>query len=708
MGKFIDISGQQFGNWKVIEYNKDSKKWLCECQCENHTRKLIASADLRRGKTTNCGCMRKKDLSGMEIKHLVVDSYAGDYHWNCHCKECGKKFVVHTYHLEHGNIPNCTHSELHTNVKDITGMTFGSWKVLSYAGNKYWNCECQCSLHTKRKVLGKDLRNGTSKSCGLDNPSAVALMNSDSTFKDITGQHFGEWEAIEYSGNGYWKCRCSCGTVRNVRGAALRFGYTKSCGHNSGVLKDITNQKFGELTAKEYLGNGMWKCQCSCGNVISVHGNSLRSGHTKSCGANIHRYIDITNRRFGKLVAKEYIGNGKWRCQCDCGNQTNVYGTNLRSNGTRSCGCATSDMRINTLIDKGELEYRTKEQINALKSEDSLRSFIGNQKLTLTQIAKKLGISYTYLISYVKNKYNIEDLIDYSSPESELETDLYEYIKSICKTNVERHNRSVLQGQELDIYIPEKHIAIEFNGTYWHSESQKPVKYHQNKTVECAKQGVRLIHIFEYEWINDAKQDKLKKYLYNILNSEEIHVVYARKLSVKEVNTEEREEFEIKYHLQASTSSEIAIGIYDKDDLLGIVTFGKPRFNKKYQYELIRMCFKDNVKIIGGAEKMFTYFVNKYNPESIVTYCDISKFTGNVYLRLGFRADKSSLTSPNYVWISSDRNSVFTRYQTQKHKLIAQGLGTEDQTEDEIMSNLGFIKVYDCGNIKFEWLAKEH
>ena len=102
---------------------------------------------------------------------------------------------------------------------------------------------------------------------------------------------------------------------------------------------------------------------------------------------------------------------------------------------------------------------------------------------------------------------------------------------------------------------------------------------------------------------------------------------------------------------------------------------------------------------------MFSYFVNKYKPTSIITYCDISKFAGEAYLKLGFKTDKDSLTSPNYVWISSDRNNVIHRYQTQKHKLIAQGLGTENQTEDEIMINLGYIKVYDCGNLKFEWEA---
>ncbi|MBO5387537.1 MAG: hypothetical protein J6A59_05280, partial [Lachnospiraceae bacterium] len=259
MGSFIDISGQQFGNWIVIEYNKETRKWLCECQCDNHTRKLIASADLRKGKTTNCGCMRKKDLKGQQFKHLVVDSYAENYHWNCHCIECGKQFKVHTYHLEHGNIPNCTHSELHSNVNDITGQVFGQWKVLSYAGNKYWNCECQCELKTRRAVLGKDLRTGRSKSCGLHGNAGIQhLLDSSNEFIDLKDQTFGEWYVVEYAGNRKWKCECSCGEIQEVHSYALRSGNSKSCGHSSGKLKDIKDQTFGELTAKEYIGNGVW------------------------------------------------------------------------------------------------------------------------------------------------------------------------------------------------------------------------------------------------------------------------------------------------------------------------------------------------------------------------------------------------------------------------------------------------------------------
>ena len=104
---------------------------------------------------------------------------------------------------------------------------------------------------------------------------------------------------------------------------------------------------------------------------------------------------------------------------------------------------------------------------------------------------------------------------------------------------------------------------------------------------------------------------------------------------------------------------------------------------------------------------MFKRFIRDNSPKSIITYCDISKFTGNVYSRLGFKADKDCITEPNYVWVKPLGNIVLKRYQTMKHKLIEDGLGNENQTEDEIMENLGFLKIYDSGNLRLSWHNKQ-
>lgn len=706
MGSFIDITGQQFGNWYVIEYVKEKKLWLCECQCENHTRKLIASADLRKGKSTNCGCMRKQDLTGKQFRHLIVDSYAGDYHWNCHCIECGKQFKVHTYHLEHDNIPNCTHSELHTNVDDITGKQFGDWKVISYAGHKYWNCECQCKLHTKRKVLGKDLRNGTSKSCGLDNPSTVALLNSNSDFVDIKDKQFGEWHVDSYAGNSMWNCTCSCGTKQKVLSYSLRSGGSKSCGHNSGKLKNLKNEHFGDWTVRRYVGDGNWECECICGTISIVSGHSLRSGGSKSCGKAGHKYFTrMKDRRFGKLTVKKYLDIDRVQCQCDCGKIVNVYIHNLLSGGTQSCGCSRSDLRLQTMMRNGNASYRTQEQIDAVKSRENLIKFLNGRKPTLTELAKMLGITYSHLIMRVKNKFEIDDLIDKHRMYSQPETDLYNYISSLTSDTIIRNDRTQLAGKELDIWIPSKRIAIEFNGTYWHSDIRLGNTYHQQKTIQCIQNRIRLIHIFEYEWNDIEKQARIKNFLSDLIGTNKKEI-YARNTEIKTLDSETAKMFEETYHLQGSANSTVNLGLYNNDELVGLMTFGKPRFNNNFEWELIRLCYKTGTVVIGGTEKLFKHFINNYKPKSVISYCDISKFDGNTYLKLGFETSQSALTAPNYIWVSPERDLVLTRYQTQKQKLLDMGYEEFGNTETEIMENLDFIKVSDCGNLRFEWKEK--
>lgn len=139
------------------------------------------------------------------------------------------------------------------------------------------------------------------------------------------------------------------------------------------------------------------------------------------------------------------------------------------------------------------------------------------------------------------------------------------------------------------------------------------------------------------------------------------------------------------------------------------MTFGASRFNNQYQYELIRYCNKPEIRVIGGAEKLFKRFIKDHNPEQIISYCSMSKFNGGVYSRLGFdRADRF-ITEPNYVWVPynfSNDKTVLTRYQTQIKKLKDQGLEVYGHTEDEIMQNRGYFKIYDSGNMRFVWTRK--
>lgn len=414
--------------------------------------------------------------------------------------------------------------------------------------------------------------------------------------EDLTRQKFYEWIALEYTGNQYWKCMCSCGKIGYVKAGKLKGGYSRSCGHTRIHRQDLRGQEFGELTALEYVGNRSWRCICSCGKEVIVNTYALTSGHTKSCGHLYNRNIQVNTDEI-----KETYSN--------------------------------------------DLETKQVEQ-------------------TKVELYKR---------------------------------EIIECIKGIFSGNIEYNNDTLLNNDKLDIYIADKKLAIDINNNYLHSDTFKDKKYHQNKTISCAKLGIRLIHIFEYEWKDSKKQVKIKELLHKVLNNSG-KVVYARKLRVDTVDNTTEKDFLNEYHLQGYSSSTIKYGLYNGDELVSLMTFARPRFNNSYDFEVVRLCCKDDINIIGGTEKMFKAFKNDYPNASVISYCDISKFTGNIYAKLGFRI--SNVSEPNYVWISSSNNDVLPRYKTQKHKLLKLFPQFDtSMTESDIMRSLGYFKVYDCGNL---------
>ena len=262
---------------------------------------------------------------------------------------------------------------------------------------------------------------------------------------------------------------------------------------------------------------------------------------------------------------------------------------------------------------------------------------------------------------------------------------------------MQHSKKDILYPYEIDLYDEEKKFGIEFNGNYWHGEKNKKRLYHQEKSKLAEEKEIFIYHIFEYEWVN--KKEKIINQLNNLLglNQEKI---YARKCIIKEVDNKEKSKFLELNHLQGNDTSSIKLGLYHNNELVSLMTFVKPRFNKKYEWELSRFCSKAGCNVIGGASKLFKYFINNYNPQSIISYSNIAHTKGNLYGLLGFKLD--SISDPNYVWCNG--HNYLTRYDCQKHKLLEQGY--EGNTEVEIMNNRGYYRIYDCGNKVWKWNKK--
>ena len=229
-----------------------------------------------------------------------------------------------------------------------------------------------------------------------------------------------------------------------------------------------------------------------------------------------------------------------------------------------------------------------------------------------------------------------------SSAEQELYAYVLELMQGKCKV---KHNcRTVIESMELDVYVPDKKLALEYDGLYWHSDEMQADKtYHLRKTAQCQEKGVHLVHVFENEWLYN--KDIVKSRIRDLLGVHD-KTVYARKCEVREVVSKASKQFQDDNHIQGSINAPVSLGLYYKDELVSLMTFGKCRFDKKHEWELLRFCNKLGYHIPGAASKLLKHFEHGCKPKSLVSYADRRWSQGKLYRALGFKLDHVS--PPNY------------------------------------------------------------
>jgi hypothetical protein len=335
-----------------------------------------------------------------------------------------------------------------------------------------------------------------------------------------------------------------------------------------------------------------------------------------------------------------------------------------------------------------------------------------NQHIPITKIAQICGTGETF-IATILNNHNIT----IQQFESMGEREVREYIISLG-LKVMKHDRKILlHNKEIDIPIPDKLIGVEYNGLYYHSErvlaSRHTVnvkKYHLLKTIEAEKKGVHLIHIFEDDWI--YKKDIVKSRLAQVLGVSD-KSYYARKCTVAILSYLETKKFLDTYHIQGnSTASSVNLGLFDSlDQLIACMTFCKLRGGvigketaKLGEYELLRFC--SDGRVIGGASKLFSYFLKMYKPTKVISYADrhwTSTIKSNVYDKLGFV--KTSDGKPNYWYIIRGKREH--RFNWRK-SVLPKKLPKFNPTLTEYANMLsnGYDRIWGCGSLKYEYLPK--
>ena len=264
----------------------------------------------------------------------------------------------------------------------------------------------------------------------------------------------------------------------------------------------------------------------------------------------------------------------------------------------------------------------------------------------------------------------------------------------------ERYYEDSKLKYEIDIFLPDYNLGIEFCGLYWHSDVYRDKTYHQEKYLYFKEKGIQLIQIFENEWLN--KQKIVKSVISSKLGI--CKRIAGRSCIIKEVSNREAVLFFEANHLQGKINSKYNIGLFYNNELIHITSFSKYRYKQEDAYEIIRSASILNTIIIGGFAKVLNYFIKNYSPNKIISFVDLRYFSGSSYYKVQFNLD--STTKPNYFYYK-DKDKSYTlhsRIKFQKHKLITKLSNfNAELSEYQNMTNNGYFRIFDAGNLKMLW-----
>lgn len=274
-----------------------------------------------------------------------------------------------------------------------------------------------------------------------------------------------------------------------------------------------------------------------------------------------------------------------------------------------------------------------------------------------------------------------------------------DYIKSVdnnIKIIDNYKNQEDTGEYEVDIWLPDYRIGIEYHGSYWHSSNdsssdKRMYKLHFNKANQAIDRNFKLLQIYDFEY-----GEIWKSMISNAINRSS--KIGARKLNIKEVSSKEERQFCQNNHLQGYMSSTTCYGLYDDTSLLCLMSFIK----KKQYWEIQRFVNLVGKSVIGGASRLFKHFVNNHRPEITRTFADRRYSTGNLYKNLGFR--QLEIVRPNYKYVNSTATKIYSRQKCQKHKLheLLGDVFDPNISEAENMFKAGYRRLWDAGNLKFE------
>jgi hypothetical protein len=327
-----------------------------------------------------------------------------------------------------------------------------------------------------------------------------------------------------------------------------------------------------------------------------------------------------------------------------------------------------------------------------LNNKQQLTKLYHNHGSTITT-ASHLKVSTQTVATYL-HKHNIDILANSTSTaEKELAKFCAQY------TRVVNSDRTIIKPKELDIFLPDKNVAIEYCGLYWHSEQQGKDKwYHYNKLHNTSNQNIRLLTIFSDEWTN--KKDIVKSTIRNIIGHNTQPTIYARNTNIQCVSTTAKKQFFDKHHIQGNGPSSINIGLYNNNQLVSCLSLIK---HDNYNYTLNR--YATSCRVVGGFTKLLKHFQRNYTWNRIITFADCRWSIGHLYDTTGWTKIKN--IPPDYCYSFPGGIKRIHKFNFRR-KQLPRLLSTFDNqlSERDNCDNNNILRIWDCGKIKYEMLNK--
>lgn len=326
--------------------------------------------------------------------------------------------------------------------------------------------------------------------------------------------------------------------------------------------------------------------------------------------------------------------------------------------------------------------------LTILRDKDLLRTLF--PKYSVKELSEKYNL-HAQTIYYYLNLHGFRELY-----QSTFEQEIVYFLKELGISNIVTNTRKLI-GKELDIFLPDFNLAIEYNGEYWHHDKVPHITstYHYDKFKKCEENGITLFTIFGNSW--SSKKAIWKEKIKNQINLKQTDKIGARQTKIIQLKPAETKDFLDKNHVQGYCVAQYCYGLTYNDVIVALMTFSKNRIGIGKDrgigtYELVR--YATSRSVMGGASKLLKMFIVDHTPIQIVSYSDNQYSIGAMYVKLGFTMEKDN--KAGYWYYDPVKKISYHRYKFAKHTLVKAG-HDPSKTEKIIMDELGYLRIWNCG-----------